>query len=249
MTSTSGSVDLQRRVQSSLFRLGVHLRGLRRKVLDGAAIRNYLRTHSIAKLQLGAGPNPLPGWLNTDLAPDIDRDHRAELVFLDAAKPFPISDASFDYVFTEHQIEHISEADARLMVKECFRVLKPAGRIRIATPDLSTILHLYDDPLPNDARHYVEWVMARFRPNVPSGNRRCYVVNHIFADHGHQFIYDYETLSALLIDAGFTDIARHDPGESDDPVLRGTEAHGRAIGDEDVNRFETLVIEARRPPE
>jgi SAM-dependent methyltransferase len=242
-----GSANLQRKIQSVLFRLGLRVRGLRRRALDGRAIARYLRTHPVPKLQLGTGPNPLPGWLNTDLFPDVDPEHRSELVRLDAAKPFPLADMSLDYVFSEHQIEHIAEADARLMVEECFRVLKPGGRIRLSTPDLWAIVRLYEDPLGDAEHHYVAWVMTRFRPGISWGNPRCHVINHIFKDHGHQFIYDYETLSALLEGAGFREVIRCEPGESDDPVLRGIEAHGRTIGDEAVNRVETFVVEARRP--
>jgi predicted SAM-dependent methyltransferase len=239
--------DLQRALRHRLHRLGQEVRLRRRKVVDPRAIGVYVRSHPVRRLQLGTGPNPLPGWLNTDLSPDQYSEHRGELVYLDATRPFPIAEMSFDYVFSEHQIEHIAEPEARLMLEECFRVLKPSGRIRIATPDLSAILSLRDDPLEEVQRHYVDWVMTRFRPDIASGNRRCYVINHIFKDHGHQFIYDYETLLALLTDAGFGKVARRKPGESDDPVLRGIEAHGRAIGDEAINHFETLVVEAQRP--
>jgi predicted SAM-dependent methyltransferase len=227
---------------------GRQVRSLRRKVLDGRAIERYLQTHSVRKLQLGTGPNPLPSWLNTDLLPDTYREHRNQLVFLDATKRFPLDAVTFDYVFSEHQIEHISEPDARLMLKECFRILRPGGRIRLATPNLSAILGLYDDSLDEIERHYIDWVITTFLPDIRSGNKRCYVINQMFMAYKHRFIYDYETLGALVTDAGFVDVVRREAGESDDPVLQGVEAHGRAIGDEEVNRFETLVVEGVRPP-
>ena len=226
---------------------GLQVRALRRRVVDGRAISRYVQAHSVRKLQLGTGPNPLPGWLNTDLLPDTYPEHRNQIVFLDATKPFPLYATTFDYVFSEHQIEHVTEPDARSMLKECFRILRPGGRVRIATPDLKAILALYEDPLDERARHYIDWVVTRFLPNVRSGNKRCYVINQMFMAYKHRFIYDHETLAALLTDAGFVELVRQQPGESDDPVLRGVEAHGRAIGDEGVNRFETLVIEAVRP--
>jgi SAM-dependent methyltransferase len=239
--------NIQRALRRRLHTLGQHARLQRHKVVGRRAIGLYVRSHPVRRLQLGTGPNLLPGWLNTDLSPERYPEHSPELVYLDASRPFPIADMSFDYVFSEHQIEHIPETQARLMVEECFRVLKPAGRLRIGTPDLSAILSLYGDPLEEVQRHYVDWVMTRFRPNISSGNRRCYVINHIFTDHGHRFIYDYETLSALLTDAGFREVVLRKPGESDDPLLRDIEAHGRAIGDEAINSFETLVVEAQRP--
>jgi predicted SAM-dependent methyltransferase len=239
--------DLFRAFSSRSYSAGLQVRSLRRRVVDGRAIDRYFQAHSVRKLQLGTGPNPLPGWLNTDLVPDSYPEHRDEIVFLDATKPFPLDAMTFDYVFSEHQIEHVTEPEARSMLKECFRILRPGGRVRIATPDLSAILTLYEDPLDERARHYIDWVVTRFLPNIRSGNRRCYVINQMFMAYKHRFIYDHETLAALLTDAGFVELVRQEPGESDDPVLRGVEGHGRAIGDEEVNRFETLVVEAVRP--
>jgi SAM-dependent methyltransferase len=226
---------------------GRRARSIQRRALDPRRIERYVETQTVRKLQIGTGQNPLSGWLNTDLAPDTYPEHRSTIVYLDATKSFPLDDMTFDYVFAEHQIEHIAERSAQVMAAECFRVLRPGGRIRIATPDLGRILGLYEGELNELERHYVEWVMTRFRPNVHSGNPRCYVINHMFTDHKHQFIYDYETLLALLSDAGFVDAVRCNPGESSDPELRRLETHGHAIGDEPVNSFETMVVEAVRP--
>jgi predicted SAM-dependent methyltransferase len=222
-------------------------RALRRRTLDPVIITQYLDTHSVAKLQIGAGPNPLMGWLNTDLAPEAHTEHQSQLVFLDACKRFPLADMSFDYVSCEHMIEHVSVAEAHHMLGECLRVLRPGGRIRIATPDLTRIIAIYDDPLSDLERHYIDWVMTTLKPGVRGGNPRCYVINEMFSAYGHRFIYDQETLSAILAEAGFVAVARWQPGESDDPELRGIESHGRALGDEDVNRLETMVLEATRP--
>jgi predicted SAM-dependent methyltransferase len=207
-------------------------------------VRRYLATHGVRKLQIGTGPNLLAGWLNTDL--DIDPRHRDAIVFLDATRPFAFEDMTFDYVFSEHQIEHLPEADAAAMVRECFRVLRPGGRMRVATPDLARIVGLFHGPLDDLQRHYMNWVLTTLRPDVRASDSRCHVINQMFGAYGHRFIYDQRTLTQLLADAGFGDIVRWEPGDSDDPALRGVESHGRALGDEDVNRFETLVLEGTR---
>src|SRR5262245_5010551 len=100
-------------------------------------IQEYLRESSAKKLQLGAGPTTLPGWLCTDLAPTS-----VSMVHLDVTKPFPFENVVFDYIFSEHLIEHISWNDGAAMLRECHRVLKPGGIIRIATPDLAVLLDL-----------------------------------------------------------------------------------------------------------
>jgi predicted SAM-dependent methyltransferase len=222
------------------------VRRLRRRIRDRRLIDRYVQANNVRKLQIGTGSNPLPGWLNTDLLPDTYPEYRDRILFLDATKPFPLDDMSFDYVFSEHQIEHLSVAEAIVMFEECFRVLRPSGRLRLATPDLAVMVGLYADPISDVAQDYVRWVMETFWPEAKSGNERCYVINHIFMFHRHRFIYDYETLSALLTDVGFVDIARWEAGESHDLALRGLEAHGTIMGDA-LNRFETLVIEAVRP--
>lgn len=234
-------------VRKRLYVGGLYTRGLRRKVLsDRRSIRSYFETHAVRRLQIGSGPNPIPGWLNTDLAPDTYGDHRANIVYLDATRRFPFDDGTFDFVFSEHQIEHISEAAAMDMVRECFRVLRPGGRVRIATPDLAAIAGLHTEDISPPARHYLHFMGERFVRDA-TGSLACHVINHMFYAHGHRFIYDFETLSARLSQAGFVDIVKYAPGESDDPALRQLEAHGCAIGDEAVNRFETMALEGTRP--
>ena len=97
----------------------------------------YLASHRPAKLHLGAGPNILAGWLNTDVEPK-----GIGVYYLDAGKPFPIQDQAFDYIFNEHLIEHFTYRDGLRVLQECYRVLKPGGAIRIATPDMDKIIGL-----------------------------------------------------------------------------------------------------------
>ncbi len=73
------------------------------------------------------------------------------------------------------------------------------------------------------------------------------MINNAFRDWGHQFIYDRATLQSAMEEVGFVDITRYAPGESDDEVLRGIESHGKAVGNADMNLFETMVLEAKRP--
>ena len=67
-------------------------RALKRRVSDPLLIREYLGAHPVRKLQVGSGPNLLNDWLNTDLVPDVHLAGSRQIVFLDAAKPFPFDD-------------------------------------------------------------------------------------------------------------------------------------------------------------
>ena len=204
-------------------------------------IRGYMRDHSPRKLQIGAGDNLLPGWLNTTLYP-----FAPGAVFLDARLPFPIPDAQFDYVFSEHVIEHLEFDEAAHMLAEARRILRPGGRLRIATPDLAQIIALYTQPCAEAQQAYIRWIMDTFRPAVGEYNP-AHVINQSFHGWRHKFIYDEPTLIKALSQAGFVEIERAAPGCSRDENLRGIEQHGQTVGSEEAMRYETMVVEATTP--
>jgi predicted SAM-dependent methyltransferase len=131
------------------------------------------------------------------------------------------------------------------MLAECFRVLKPGGTIRVATPDLAAILRLHTTDPSAVQRRYLAWSTQTQRTGSATPNA-CHVINHFFYSWGHRFIYDRETLGAALEAAGFADLRSYQSGQSDDPNLRGIESHGKYIPQE-MNLYETMVLEARRP--
>lgn len=193
------------------------------------------------KLQLGTGSNVLDGWLNTDIH---DFTRKNEIVYLDARKPFPFPDTSFDVVFCEHMIEHIDYADGLRCLRECQRVLRPGGRIRISTPSVGRLIQLYD-PEPTDLqRRYLRWAVDSFVEDADAP-LPGFVINNFFRAWGHRFIYDEQTLRHALESAGFADIEEQAVAESADERLRGLEHHMHDA--EEFNAYETMVLEARRP--
>jgi predicted SAM-dependent methyltransferase len=211
------------------------------RVARAKRIDDYLRTHRVRRLQVGTGSNLYEGWLNTDVA---DYRRRGEVVYLDATKPFPLPDESFDSVFSEHTIEHLTYADGLRCLRECFRVLRPGGRIRIATPSLRQLARLYDEELTDLQRRYLRWSVDVFVPHADAA-LPGFVVNNMFHNFGHRFIYDDETLRHALETCGFRDVREWPVGESDDPALRNLERHMRSAAE--FNAYETLVLEAGKP--
>ncbi|MDA1000121.1 MAG: methyltransferase domain-containing protein, partial [bacterium] len=120
-------------------------------------INAYLRAHPVRKLQIGAGHAALDDWLNTDFSPKDSR-----FVYLDACRRFPFPDDSFDYIFCEHLIEHLSFPEARYMMGECFRVLKPGGKIRVSTPDLDVVMGFLAREKTGIQERYIEFAFRRW---------------------------------------------------------------------------------------
>ncbi len=206
-----------------------------------AKINEYLLSNLTRKLHLGAGGNLLPGWLNTDIAPVS-----SAVLALDLTRPFPFEADSFDYIAGEHVIEHMPLADGLRMLRECFRVLRTGGKIRLSTPDVRRLLALYT-PEPSDLqKRYVDWINRTFI-GYSKGYNPTLILNNLFYNWGHRFIYDQNILATVLSQAGFTNLAAYPVGESPDPNLAGIEKHGETVGQPELNAYETMVIEATRP--
>ena len=201
-------------------------------------IARYLAQHPVRRLELGCSFHWRQGWLCTDL-------HAMDpIVYLDVGRPFPLPDASIDYIYNEHMIEHIPYELATFMLHECFRVLKPGGRIRVATPDLAMHVALTTAEPTGIAARYVDW-MNESSP-IAHRNRPGFALNRIFYDWGHQFIYDHQTLPDLFERAGFIGIDRKPVGVSGDSELVGLEMHGEHMPPE-FNELSTMVYEAVKP--
>lgn len=201
-------------------------------------ITNYLRSNQIRKLQIGCGRNLMKDWLNTDLNPN------RKIVFLDATKRFPFDDLTFDYVFCEHVIEHLKYLDGKNLIQECYRILKPGGKLRISTPDLQFLLELFSENKSDQQKRYINWAVNSFLPEIGIYSE-VFVINNFFRAWGHKFIYDYKTLYDLLSKSGFFKIKRYSPKESDDINLQNIEFHGGHMGHE-FNCLESLVLEAKK---
>ena len=181
---------------------------------DKKIIKNYFNCIGLKKLHIGCGENIFDGWLNADLKPTVNN-----VIGINAAKKFPFDSESFDYVYSEHMIEHISYIQGQKMLKESFRVLRENGKIRISTPDLAFLVDLYRDDKSDVQNEYIEWATKKFISSAPC-NMDTFVINNYVRDWGHTFIYDEKVLRHSLDQAGFKDITRCNINESKDKNLQ-----------------------------
>lgn len=218
----------------NVYRIGRKLTGI-----DKRKISQYLSLHAIKKLHLGCGYHPIAGWLNSDLFPQSK-----EVIVVNAIKKFPFPSDTFDYIFSEHMIEHLPYQYGQRMLQECYRVIKPGGSIRISTPDLAFLISLYSNSRTHLQDNYIKWATDEFLEDVPA---YCdtFVINNFVRDWGHTFIYDEKTLRLALKLAGFSGILRCDLNESEHEELRGLENDYRMPAG--FMQLETFTLEATKP--
>jgi predicted SAM-dependent methyltransferase len=174
------------------------------------------------RIHFGCGDKPAEGWINVDGVPNP----RAEL-FLDLRRPLPLATGSADCIFSEHVIEHLRDEEADRFFRECHRILKPGGAIRLVTPDLEKFARAY---LADDRDFFL-----RASPEAPEAVN---ALNLLFRRSGHHnYIFDYGELERFLRRAGFPDVRRSSFGHSARPGMN-------LDCSDDQRRAESLYVEA-----
>lgn len=172
-------------------------------------------------INLGCGRNHIEGWKNYDADVDI-------------TKPLPFHDQQADFVLAEHVVEHVGYYEAVAFFRECFRILKPDGVLRIAVPSIERVMQHGND-------EYFKFVAKKWAP-TPDRRGAMHAMLHA---HGHRAPWTEGLLLASVYFAGFDKVRTASPGMSKHPELRGVEGHGRVIGDE-FNEIETVIVEGTK---
>ncbi|MBX7050501.1 MAG: methyltransferase domain-containing protein [Flavobacteriales bacterium] len=91
-------------------------------------------TGKIPYLNLGCGYTFHEDWTNLDFV-----SNSPFVVAHNLLNGIPCDDATFEVVYHSHVLEHFPKDKAPIFLRECARVLKSGGTIRIAIPDLEQI--------------------------------------------------------------------------------------------------------------
>lgn len=91
-------------------------------------------------LNLGCGCKyvDLPEWVNVDFNTD-----GVNVLSVNILLGLPFNDGSIDAVFSSCMLEHFTLEQAKDHIRECYRVLKKGGIVRICVPDLEDICREY----------------------------------------------------------------------------------------------------------
>jgi SAM-dependent methyltransferase len=210
------------------------------------------------KLNLCCGANIFPGWVNID-ATDVEQDYVRHLreappgfVWPPAQQPLaswvqagkslniwrhdvrkglPFKTGSVDAIYVGQAIEHFNRrTEAPAFLRECCRVLKQHGVIKLTTPDLSKLLKAYEMDCMDEFAEEQPGFYAGAEPEdqlayllYGASGPDCTRENY----EGHFHCYTPRSLGALLQECGF-DVRTKDSAEFADTVDFGM-SHSFAI--------------------
>jgi predicted SAM-dependent methyltransferase len=193
------------------------------------------------KLNIGCGPGgQFEGYINIDNSPSIllgkfsavkkilwtlriiDKSKYiadwSGVIRCDVSKRINYSNDTVDKIYTSHLLEHLPRDKGVFFIKECYRILKHGGVMRLVVPDL--LFH---------AEKYVEITKALISKEELPNDRNTHdtFLNTIYGAYlkkrrygaEHYYMYDLPTLVSILKDSGFENIKKCEYKEGADKEL------------------------------
>ena len=179
------------------------------------------------KLHLGCGKRYLSGYTHIDIGKYDHIDYRSDVSEL----PF-IEAESVELIYASHVLEYFDREEVKDVLENWRSKLITGGTLRLAVPDFEQLIKVYKianlgavlGPL------YGKWAISE---------------NTIY----HKTVYDFDSLSGVLEDAGFVEIHRWDWRKVFTDELAGFDDHSQAYYPHMEKALGTLVslnIEARK---
>jgi len=150
------------------------------------------------KLNLGCGGDYKKGYVNLDAFDSTIADKIMKV------NDFEFDDNSVDEILLSQVIEHLGIVQSLYTISECFRVLKPSGKLIIKTPDIRSAFKRYLDGGREIRKNVLPWIFG-----VDSKGMQ------------HRFCFPDDLLEETLLNNGFMKIKKDFFSyDKDEPVFR-----------------------------
>jgi len=154
---------------------------------------------------LGSGRTPHKDFINIDFFFEPKIDYGCDLRY-----PLRIASNVANGIFCEHTMEHINYEDNTQLFKECHRILKPGGTIRIILPDISLFTKNYEEGNQEWFEKYEDYSLNN--SSDPKRDKMSFdtpmkAISFVTQEYFHVSCWDEQTLRLYLTQAGFKDIS------------------------------------------
>lgn len=197
-------------------------------------------------VQYGCGHSAPKEWVNFDVSPTLriqktpiigllvkkklNTTFPSNVLYGDIIKGLPIEDNTCDGLYCSHTLEHLALDEFRIALKNSYRVLKKGGIFRCIVPDLEHIAREYITSLEKgDDLASVKFVSETL---LGSESRPKGIKNFISSFYGnskHLWMWDSNSMTAELKNAGFSKIRNCVFNDSSDPMFALVENKSRFV--------------------
>ena len=195
-------------------------------------------------VQYGCGLSAPKEWINFDSSPTLRiqktpilgliLNNKLNTVFPknvrygDIIKGLPIPKDSCKGLYCSHVLEHLSLEDFRIALQNSYRILKKNGLFRCVVPDLEYAARNYIESLEQGHREasldFINNTILGVKKR-PRGLKN-FLISYI-GNSKHLWMWDKESLSKELKDAGFTAIRICAFNDSEDTMFKNVEDQSR----------------------
>jgi predicted SAM-dependent methyltransferase len=107
-----------------------------------------------------------------------------DIKLVDIRHKLPLKDKSVDYIYCSHVLEHFEKYETLDILKDCYRVLKKGGVIRVVLPDLKKMIKNYKSA-------------EKFNRDFFGYEKDKKSLLNLFV-RGHHWMYDENSISELM---------------------------------------------------
>ncbi len=141
------------------------------------------------KINMGCGWRDFgPSWCHID-----GGDHEHLDKDLGTVTEILIQNDKVDLIYASHLLQYFSRNEAKYVLSEWFRVLKPKGILRLSVPDFWVLCDLYSGDNPKMSVN-IRAILGPLYGKMKMGTETIY----------HKTTYDYDSLRVLTESVGFT---------------------------------------------
>lgn len=162
------------------------------------------------KLEVGSGNRPQNGYEHLDLDPACPH-----VEYVAPMDKIPVEDNTFDEIISIHVIEHDSWRKGKEILTEWYRVLKPGGKVQLATPNLKFICEMYLDGIKGGTKWLHDYsimhpeeqshIKINGTPNLAKW-ANFKIFSSTGGDDKHYACYDSVSMVLLMEEIGFKKI-------------------------------------------
>ena len=183
------------------------------------------------RIHLGCWKRHLPGFVHVDLCDFPHIDYRHDIGSLPM-----FADGSAELVYASHCLEYFDREQAREVLREWGRVLRPGGILRVAVPDFPALVKVYE--ATGDIQRILGPLYGRMEIQEGEGRPRCLY---------HKTVYDFRSLEQVLLECGYFNVSRYDWRQT---LHKDFDDHSQAYFphmDKDHGMLVSLNVEATKP--